>query len=176
MAGPPYDESAEFIEHARWLLEWHNKRGEAFTTRAVALLGFNGVILAVLLQGAGLEGIDASGWTWAWLAGTVALLFASALCSLLTILPAEMVMPGVPQLRHWWKVHSGAPTAGFFGPQVAESLLFSKDVQGRSPLSDAKAEADLRAKRFKWAIRLMLGGFVALSLLVFNVMQYAWGR
>lgn len=175
MSGHSNDESAEFIEHARWLLEWHNKRGEAFTTRAVALLGFNGVILAVLLQGAGLDGIDASGWTWTWLAGTVALLLASALFSLLTILPAEMVMPGIPQLRHWWKVHSASPTAGFFGPQVAESLLYSRDITGRSPLSDAKTEADLRAKRFKWSIRLMLAGFIVLSFLVVNVMHHAWG-
>lgn len=42
MTGPNNDERAEFIEHAKWLLEWHNKRGEAFTTRAVALLGFKG--------------------------------------------------------------------------------------------------------------------------------------
>jgi len=176
MTGPANDESAEFIEHARWLLEWHNRRGEAFTTRAVALLGFNGVILALLLQGAGLEGIEATDWTWAWLIMSVTALLVAAFLSLLTITPTEMRMPGIPQLRHWWKAHAAKPSAGFAGPQIAESLLYSKDVTARSPISDAKDEADTRAKRFKAAIRVMLGAFVMLSFLLFNVMSHAWGR
>lgn len=176
MTGPDNDESSAFIEHARWLLEWHNRRGEAFTTRAVALLGFNGVILALLLQGAGLEGIVATNWTWTWLVMSVIALMAGALLSLLTITPTEMKMPGIPQLRHWWKAHSAEPYAGYTGPQIAESLLYSKDLTGRSPLSDAKAEADKRAKRFKWAVRAMLGGFVLLAFLLFNVTSQAWGR
>jgi hypothetical protein len=176
MTGPDNDESAEFIEHARWLLEWHNKRGEAFTTRAVALLGFNGVILALLLQGAGLEGIKATVWTWIWLGSSVTALLIAAVFSLLTITPTEMSMPGIPQLRHWWKAHAAEPHAGFAGPQIAESLLYSKDVTGRSPVSDAKDEADKRAKRFKVAITTMLVGFALLALLLFNVMSHAWGR
>ncbi len=176
MTGPANDESAEFIEHARWLLEWHNRRGEAFTTRAVALLGFNGVILALLLQGAGLDGIVATNWTWTWLVSSVVALLIAAILSLLTILPTEMRMPGIPQLRHWWKDHAEEPHAGYAGPQIAESLLYSKDLSGRSPISDAKAEADQRAKRFKAAITVMLVGFGLLSLLLFNVMSHAWGR
>ena len=34
----PQTDSADFIDQARWLLEWHNRRSEAFTTRAVAVL------------------------------------------------------------------------------------------------------------------------------------------
>ena len=74
MASPDHDESAAFTEQARWLIEQHNNRSEAFTTRAVALLGFEGVILALLLQGAGLDGMTASGWTWTWLLLTIAAL------------------------------------------------------------------------------------------------------
>lgn len=176
MTGPDNDESAEFIEHARWLLEWHNKRGEAFTTRAVALLGFNGVILALLLQGAGLEGVEASKWTWVWLVSSVTALLIAAVLSLLTITPTEMRMPGIPQLRHWWNDHMEEPRAGFTGPRIAESLLYGKSVTARSPISDAKLEADKRAKRFKAAIRVMLVGFALLALLLFNVMSHAWGR
>jgi hypothetical protein len=67
LASPNHDESAAFAAHARWLIEQHNKRSEAFTTRSVALLGFQGVILALLLQGAGIDAVDASRWTSAWL-------------------------------------------------------------------------------------------------------------
>lgn len=176
MTGPDNDESAEFIEQARWLLEWHNRRGEAFTTRAVALLGFNGVILALLLQGAGMEGIVATNWTWASLILSVGTLLVAAFLSLLTITPTEMRMPGIPQLRHWWGDHMDEPVAGFVGPRIAESILYGKGITSRSPISDAKVEADKRAKRFKVAIRVMLAGLVWLAFLLFNVMSHAWGR
>lgn len=40
-----------FIDQSRWLIEYHDKRGDSFTTRATALLGFSGVILVLLLRG-----------------------------------------------------------------------------------------------------------------------------
>ena len=36
-----------YIEQARWLLEWHNRRSEAFVNRAVGVIGFDGVALAL---------------------------------------------------------------------------------------------------------------------------------
>ena len=41
-------ETDAFTTQARWLLEWHNKRNNGFSTRSVAILGFTGVILALL--------------------------------------------------------------------------------------------------------------------------------
>ena len=50
------DEIDAFKDQARWLLEWHNKRNDGFATRAVALLGFAGVIVALLPRGLDLSG------------------------------------------------------------------------------------------------------------------------
>lgn len=46
----PADDSLVFTEQARWLLEWHNSRSESFASRAVAILGFDGVIMALIIQ------------------------------------------------------------------------------------------------------------------------------
>lgn len=176
MTSPDHDESAEFTEQTRWLIEQHNARSEAFTTRAVALLGFEGVILALLLQGAGMDGMKASAWTWIWLALTVAPLFISACLCLWAIIPARTHMPSADQLRLWWKTHAAAPRAGFASPQIAESLLNSSDLTKPSPLSDARDDADLRGSRFKWALRLMLTSLLFLTLLLLNVLLHTWRR
>ena len=60
----PSAQAALFMEHARWVMEWHNKRAEGAATRAVAVLGFAGVTMALLVQGASLDGLEPTGWTW----------------------------------------------------------------------------------------------------------------
>ena len=39
-----------FIDQARWLLEWDRQRSESFVNRAIAILGFDGVALTLLLD------------------------------------------------------------------------------------------------------------------------------
>lgn len=170
------NDSSLFIEQARWLLEWHNKRSGAFTTRAVAVLGFDGVVLALLLQGAGLDGLKASWWTWIFLVASMLGLLLTGLFALLTIAAKPVAAPSVQQLRHWWGKHAAEPVAGIYGPQVAESLLNSGDITGVSAVSAAKEEADRRANRFAVCIWAMFGSVILIACLVTNVLVYAWGR
>jgi hypothetical protein len=172
----PETDSADFIEQARWLLEWHNKRSEAFTTRAVAVLGFVGVVLALLLQGAGLDDIKASGWTWTFLGASLLALVTSGFFAVLTITPQPTAVPSVAQLRHWWKRHAAGPVKGSSPPQIAESLLNSGDLSGVSAVSAAKEDADRRGWRFKVAVRGMVVAFLSLSLLLCNILSQTWGK
>jgi hypothetical protein len=175
-AGEANDDRADFIDQARWLLDWHNKRAEAFTSRAVALLGFVGAILALLLQGVGLKGIDPSGWTWFWLVSSAIGLLAAALFAILTILPGGVQMPGVAELRRQWQQYAAEPVGGSAKSQFAEDLLLSSNLAQPSPLTDALTEADKRAKRFKVSITAMLVAFVLLAGLLFNILLNAQGR
>ena len=174
MTSSPDNDSADFIEQARWLLGWHNARSEAFTTRAVALLGFVGVILALLLQGSGLKGIDPSRWTWTLLVTSVLALLFSAFFALRTISPKVTAMPKVSQLRDWWVAHSAEPHPGTAAPQIAESLLNGKRIDEESAVSAALEHADSCAKSFTRSIRSMLVALVLLSLLLVNILLNAW--
>ena len=105
----------------------------------------------------------------------VASLLASALCALYAITANRVAMPQVTQLRGWWKQHSSAPKAGYASPRIAESLLNSSHLDGRSPASDAKSDADSRAKWFTFSASLTLLAVVSLGFLVVSVLIQVWG-
>lgn len=170
---PPADDSAQFIDQARWLLEWHNRRSEAFMTRAAALLGFVGVVLALLLQGADLGGIEPTAWTWTLLVATLIALLVTGFNALRTIRAEQISAPSVQDLRHWWGKHAQEPHPGRAGPQIAESLLNSARMNEVSAVSAAMEDAERRAKTFKHATSWMLVSFVLLALLLCNVLLQA---
>lgn len=165
------DDSLVFAEQARWLLEWHNTRSEAFASRAVAVLGFDGVIMALLLQGFGVRGIDATATVWVLLFITAAFLLLSAGFAVATIVPHTVAMPSVQDLRAGWATHAGSPRASYAGPLVAESLLHATNLDTTSPVSAAKEEGDTRAGRFSWAVRALLAAIVFLGALAFVLLQ-----
>ncbi len=172
----PSGDTRDYIEHARWLLEWHNKRSEALTTRAVGLLGFTGVILALLLQGAGIKTLDPTWVTWGIAVVTAGLIFASAIFALWCITTTSVEMPSVEELRAHWKTHMDNPVAGSGVPDMAEGLLNGSDLQGVSPVVAAKNEADTRAGRIKVAVILLLLGVAAVAVLAGNVLANTGGR
>lgn len=147
---------------------------EALTTRAVGLLGFVGVILALLLQGSGLKGIDPSQWTWAFLVASVFALLISAIFALQTISPKVTAMPKVHQLREWWGAYSAEPYPGTASPQIAESLLNSMRIDDESAISAALEHANSCAKSFSWSVRSMLLALIFLSLLLINILLISW--
>lgn len=176
MASTPATDSADFIEQARWLLEWHNRRSEAFVTRAVALLGFVGVVLGLLFQGADLKGVDATHWTWMFLGASLLGLLVAGLYSVRTIAPQPIAAPSVQQLRHWWKRHANRPIVGSTAPNIAESLLNSGDLTGVSALSAAKEDADRRGERFKKAVAGMVVALGGLTALLCNILTQTWRK
>lgn len=170
----PDNDSADFIEHARWLLEWHNARSEALTTRAVALLGFVGVILALLLQGSGLKGIEASPLTSILFVASVFVLLLCAFFALRTISPEPTAMPKVSQLRESWATYTAKPYPGTTAQQIAESLLNGQKLTEDSALSSALEHADSRAKWFSYSTKSMLVALLLLSLLLSDILFNSW--
>jgi hypothetical protein len=167
----PVDDSAIFIDQARWLLQWHNARSESFAGRALAVLGFDGVILALLLQGFGITGIEATESVWLLLLSTTSLLFFSAGWAIATVLPNMVAMPAVRDLRSGWAAHAQTPVARYAGPLVAESFLNASDLSGLSPVAEAKSEGDTRARRFSWAVSSLLAAIVSLGVLGFVLLR-----
>lgn len=89
--GDPYASHATryvaFLDQARWLLEQQQQRGAAFQQNAAVLVGFDGVLLALLISGDALGGVDRlSGLWWVGAAGA-SLVALSALSGLLAIVP-----------------------------------------------------------------------------------------
>lgn len=162
--------AAAYLEHARWLLEWHNKRSEAATSRAATLLGFLGVILAALLQGAALLDGDLAVCSWIFLGLTGISLSGAAYFAIQAIDAKQVEMPKIAALRASWRAHlhrqdEGTP-AEF---DVAESFLNSTDLQGASPVQAASDEADLRVASFKKSVRFTAAALASLALLAITV-------
>ncbi|WP_182378704.1 hypothetical protein [Nocardioides sp. WS12] len=156
-----------FTTHARWLIDYHDKRGDSLTTRATALLGFTGVILVLLLRGPIPKGIDVSLWITIAAISTIVCLLACALCCLLTILPGPSTAPGVDEVRTKWIEWLGGDGRGKILGYVTDSYLMAHDTVSKDfPVGAAYARADKRANRFVAAAAAMLAALVCLSALL----------
>ena len=159
-----------FTVQARWLLDWHNKRNDGFATRSVAILGFTGVILALLPRGldpaSGLH--VTAGIRWTLIATTVFLLLTAAWC-LLVVAPQKTTAPSIEKLRAQWRDHAAGNTKHTAHGNIAESFLHGKDETGNSPIEQASAEATRRGRWFKFATFSMLAALACLAALVVQV-------
>lgn len=161
-----------FTTHARWLIDYHDKRGDTLTTRATALLGFTGVILVLLLRGPIPKGIDVTTWVTVAAISTIVCLLACALCCLLTILPGPSTAPGADEVRAKWIDWLGGDGRGKVLGYVADSYLMAHDPTSPDfPIGAAYARADKRANRFVAAAASMLAALVCLSVLLFLMYQ-----
>ncbi|NYD40034.1 hypothetical protein [Nocardioides panaciterrulae] len=160
-----------FIDQSRWLIEYHDKRGDSFTTRATALLGFSGVILVLLLRGPLPEGVELT--TSLKVAGitTVVLLLMCALFCLLTVLPGPTTAPGVDEHRERWKRWLAKEGRGKVLGDIADSYLMAHDAQDGFPVGDAYTRADRRAGFFITAAAAMLVSLISLAVLLFLIYQ-----
>lgn len=163
------------MEHARWVMEWHNKRAEGAATRAVAVLGFAGVTLALLVQGAGLNGLKPSGWTWFFAVVGATLLLVASLFALLAISTKKVRMHNTAQLRSWWGDYLSKPNHDF-GPDLAETVLLSKQITEDSPISTAEDEASDRVCWFKCSVWTLGLALVDLGALGLNVLSLTRGK
>jgi hypothetical protein len=92
-----------FLDQARWLLEQQQRRGTGFQQTAVALIGFDGVLLAVLVSGDALGHVTRYhvAW-WATVIGA-AFLVLSAVAAVMTILPRATNAVGAGDTFGAWK-------------------------------------------------------------------------
>jgi hypothetical protein len=165
-----FDETEAFTSQARWLLEWHNKRSDGFESRAVAILGFSGVILALLPTGLGLsKGLKlTSGIKYA-LFVTAALLLVTAICCVMVLAPRRSSAAQIEQLRQQWKGYSDGWVRGVAQQNIAESLLHGKQARESSPLERSFVEANVRGHWFALAMYVMLASLTALATVVVQV-------
>jgi hypothetical protein len=81
------DRYAAFLDQARWLLDQEQRRGAAFQQSAVALVGFDGVLLTLLVSSSAIGATTRYGLSW-WSTVTGATLFAlSAFAGVLALVP-----------------------------------------------------------------------------------------
>lgn len=129
------DEILQFIEQARWLLDFHDRRSESLTGRAVALLGFVGVILA-LIVGLGLpEDVDPTRGMIVMYALAIGFLVATAGFCIAVLSTQEQQMPGAKQLRSNWRLWVTRKRQGRVAKDIAESLLLAKDLDRIAPIN-----------------------------------------
>lgn len=174
--GPPQPRSADtgeidaFISHARWLLEWHNKRNDGFATRSVAILGFTGVILALLPRGFDLGSeITANLGIKIALFATSGLLLVTAACCIGVLAPRRTGATGIEQLRDEWRTYAEGEGTDRPRQNIAEALLHGTTSVPDSPLNDAEQEASRRGWWFKRAVLALLASVVSLTALVTQV-------
>lgn len=172
----PVEESAikAFQDQARWLLEWHNKRNDGFATRSVALLGFTGVILALLPRGLDLNGgVQATGGVRACLVVTAAFLLLTAGFCLLVLAPQRTNAPSIKKFREQWRDYADGKNGPRPSAQITEELLHGRSAEATSPVDWAFSEANRRARWFMWAVISLGLALLALAVLVVQVFWQA---
>ena len=163
---PDFDEAEAFVDHARWLIEYHNKRADTFSTRAVALLGFAGVILA-LFGRTNLPGDSALHIPiFILIVATVGLLLLTAHFCLRTLLVTRSSAPGAADLRGMWSTWANGKRRGTAHGDIAETYLKAKTPNIVNPVEDAIQEADRRSEQFKNAVAAMLAALACLSVIL----------
>lgn len=156
-----------FIAQARWLLDFHNKRSEGLGTRAVALLGFSGVMLALLSRGIDLAyKLKPNALLWVALVTTVVALVSTAVFALKTLSTREVSAPKVAQARTRWEEYVDGTRRGMVLADIAETYLNSTKPDGESPISLALQEANERAACLNKAVTSIVVAFVGVAVLV----------
>lgn len=163
------DEILRFIEQARWLLDFHDRRSESLTSRAVALLGFVGVILALLVGREPPKGLDPTRCMIVTYAGAVGSLILTAAFCIAVLSTREQQMPGAKQLRSNWRAWVTRKRQGRAAKDIAESLLMAKDLTLDAPINSVINAADSRAKYFRIAVIFMALSVAATTLLLVQV-------
>lgn len=91
-----------FLDQGRWLLEQQQRRSDVFQQGAIALVGFDGILIAILASGDALGSTTrySAAW-WAVIAGA-GLFLVSALCGVVALIPRQTnTVPAASTVRAW---------------------------------------------------------------------------
>lgn len=161
------DDVKAFLDQARGLLDFHQKRSDAATTRATALLGFVGVLVALssavlnINKTPGVATPDGQKWA---LYATVGFLLSTACFCLLVIRPRKSSIPDYQDLRAQWRSYEGADSEGRVLAQAVQNLLGADDPADDPVLRGAR-EANVRLRFLKFALYTLAAALVALAIL-----------
>ncbi len=162
------------IEQARWLLDYHNRRNDSLGQRAVAILGFTGVVLALVPTALTVpDDLKTSRWLYASLYATLAALLVTAGLCLKALATQRTGAPATSRLRTQLRDHATRTRIGKTHVDLAESLLHSLKVEATSPVDLAQAEANTRARWFRAATVSLVVSLAALASLVVQIFQQA---
>lgn len=163
-----------FLVHARWMSDYHRARSRDVQSRAVALLGFTGVLtglLPVVFKAVSdLPGQPPSATRPA-LCVAAALLFASAFCSLQAVRVRKGPSTKIDDVRDLWRDALGGKLKHHPETAFTEWFLHGHEA-APSPLQGESDEAERRAKWLaRAAYALGFAVLVVLSLTVLLVLE-----
>lgn len=163
-AGLDLDGVKAFLDEVRRVLDFEQKRSDAFAQRATAILGFDGVIMSVLVAGLALirNNVEFTGPMLVNVVAVDALLVLSAIACLIVLHPRKVDIPGAADLRRDWASFIKPATTVLPAAQIANSFLGAE----QDPLATANREATSRGEAYKTALYLLFAAVIALGGLV----------
>jgi len=165
------------LHFAQWMIDRESSRVDMFHQRASYLLGFDGVILAilpvVLAPIASTNGgtVRDASWALALLAAVSFVLAVLAAVQTMNIRPVREV-PLLAIQRRWvtWSTNLHMPDAAQVLADQANSLYGSESTTKDSALLAIRAEADVRARQLRIAFWSSAIGVTALGGLFITLM------
>jgi hypothetical protein len=155
-----------FLEQARWHLEQQQRRDASLQQGAIAVIGFDGVLLVILVSGSALTSIDKFGVSWWATVAGVALLVLSSLAGVAAVLPRATYVTGPDDTIKAWALHKEEGGWDRVNQHFAEMLLSESSSPRQQPrrgrtTQPLLAATQLAAARAKWtasaAVCLVLG-------------------
>lgn len=153
-----------FLDEVRRVLASEDNRSDTFGQRATAILGFDGVIMSVLIAGLALIRSDVK-FSLPFLTNVVAvdvLLVLSALVCLFVLHPRKVTIPEHAGLRRQWASFIEPGSKVLPAAQIANSFLGAD----QDPLAAASREASSRGDAYKTALYLLIAAVIGLGVLV----------
>lgn len=153
-----------FLDEVRRVLATEAKRSETFSQRATTILGFDGVIMSVLVAGFALIKPDVE-FTLPFLVNAITVVvlpILSALACLSVLHPRKVEIPETAALRDQWDLFIQPASTVHPTAQLVNSFLGSD----RDPLAAASREAASRCEAYKTALYLLIAAVIGLGVLV----------
>ena len=175
-----------YLEQARWLLEQQQRRSQSFQQTAVAMIGFDGVLLALLVSSGALRAAHQQ-VPWGFTVAAALALALSSLAGVATIVPRYTDAVGAAQTVEAWATFkqvggwdqstehfaemllaADPPLEGKPGPaeRVASwfRALARRPEPPRQPLLAATRLASVRGRWAGWSGALLAAGVTCLAV------------
>lgn len=175
-----------FLDQARWLLEQQQRRSTNLQQTAVALIGFDGVLLAVLVSGDSLSTSIRHSTSWWTTVIGAGLIVMSSIAGVMAIRPRPIYVAGADlTVDEWAKLHTEAtwdratqhfaemllaadPPLTDTSTRVAHVVAWWRTKLRRAPLPRqpilaAEHLSNVRARWSSWAGWLLVAGLACLA-------------
>jgi hypothetical protein len=159
-------DTQSFLDQAKWLMEYHTKRSDGAQQRAIGVIAFSGVLLALLPRGFD-PNTHPGGWIIRMYVVCAVIILITVFIAISALIPRKTEAPGVSQLREMWHEHlrpAGERSRDRHN-DITETLLLGTFLTDKSPVDHAKVEADTRTERLKYAYYTLALALIAVAAL-----------